>query len=67
MRVSFSGRILFYNETHDLRKELLDKRFDYFEVLRNPKATGETAAKLEKEMKELRDKIYAQAPLGCRW
>jgi hypothetical protein len=36
-------------------------------VLRNPKATGETAARLEKEIKELQDKIYAKAPLGCPW
>jgi hypothetical protein len=57
----------FYDETAGLRKELHDKRFEYFEVLRNPKATGEAAAKLENEIRELQDKIYAEAPLGCRW
>jgi len=57
----------FYDETHNLRKELVDKRFEYFELLRNPKTTGETAAKLEKEINELQDKIYDQAPLGCVW
>jgi hypothetical protein len=57
----------FYDETRSLRKELVEKRFEYSEVLRNPKAVGATAAKLEQEIKELRDKIYAQAPLGCNW
>jgi hypothetical protein len=57
----------FYDETRTLRKELNDKKFEYFEVLRNPKTTGEMAAKLENEIRELQNKIYAKAPLGCRW
>jgi len=57
----------FYDETATLRKELHDKRFEYFETLRNPKATGETAMKLDKEIQELQAKIYAKAPLGCWW
>ncbi|MGE5237822.1 MAG: c-type cytochrome [Chloroflexota bacterium] len=57
----------FYEETAALRKELHDKRFEYFEVIRNPKTTGETAAKLEKDIDDLQDKIYAKAPLGCVW
>jgi len=57
----------FYDETAGLRKELHDKRFEYFEALRNPKTTGETAAKIENEIRELQDTIYVRAPLGCRW
>lgn len=57
----------FYNETVKLRKEFYDKKFEYFETLRNPKATGETAARLYKEMRDLHEKIFAKAPLGCRW
>lgn len=57
----------FYDETAKLRKELHDKRFEYFETIRNPKATGETAIKLEKEIRELQEKIYSKAPLGCGW
>jgi hypothetical protein len=57
----------FYDDTAKLRKELHDKRFEYFEVMRNPKATGAAAMKLEREIRELQEKIYANAPLGCRW
>jgi hypothetical protein len=57
----------FYDDTATLRKELNNKRFEYFETLRNPKATGETAMQLDKEMRELQEKIYAKAPLGCKW
>jgi Spy/CpxP family protein refolding chaperone len=57
----------FYDDTLALRKQLHDKRFEYFEVLRNPKTTGETAEQLRNEMKELQNKIYSKAPLGCMW
>jgi hypothetical protein len=57
----------FYDETAAPRKELHDKRFEYFEAVRNPKTTGEAAEKLEKEIQELQKKIYSTAPLGCRW
>jgi hypothetical protein len=57
----------FYDDTYKMRKELHDKRFEYFEALRNPKATGESVMKLEKEIEDLQQKIFAQAPLGCRW
>jgi len=30
----------------------MNKRYDYFEAIRNPKTTPETAAKLEKELRE---------------
>lgn len=57
----------FYNNTAKLRKELNEKRFDYFETQRNPKEAGEKAAELEKEIKEPREKISAKASPGCRW
>ncbi len=57
----------FYDETRDLRKQLHDKGFEYFEVLRNPKSTGESVAQLENDVRELQNKIYSKAPLGCRW
>jgi hypothetical protein len=55
----------FYDETAGLRKELNNKRFEYFEAARNPKTTGEALAKMEKEVRDLQDKIYAKGPIGC--
>jgi hypothetical protein len=57
----------FYNETAELRKELHVKRFEYAETQRDPKTTGETTTKLEKEVQELQEKISAKAPSGCSW
>jgi len=57
----------FYNHTVNLRKEFYDKKFEYFETLRDPKAIGETAARLYKELKKLHHEIYVKAPLGCNW
>jgi mono/diheme cytochrome c family protein len=57
----------FYDDTAQLRKELHDKRFEYFETLRNPKTTMGTVSNLQKEMWELQEKIYSKAPLGCGW
>jgi hypothetical protein len=57
----------FLDETADLRKELYDKRFEYYEANRNPKTTVETLTKLEREIFDLQKKIYAKAPLGCSW
>jgi hypothetical protein len=55
----------FLDETAGMRKELYDKRFEYSEALRSPKTTTETAAKLEKDIRELQDNIYKKAPQGC--
>ena len=52
----------FLNDTTKLRKELYDKRFEYFEAMRNPHTKQETIAKLEKEIQELQEKIYENAP-----
>ncbi len=55
----------FYDETAGLRKELHNKEFEYFEAARNPKTTGEALMKIEKEVRELQEKIYAKGPIGC--
>jgi len=57
----------FLDDTAKLRKELHNKRFEYFEAYRNPKTTQETLLKLDKEIYDLQNKIYSAAPLGCRW
>ncbi len=49
------------DDTADLRKELHNKKFEYFEVLRNPKTKPETITKFEKEIQELQKKIYKKA------
>jgi hypothetical protein len=48
----------FLDETVDLRRELHNKRFDYFETVRNPDAERETVLKIEKEIWELQKKVY---------
>jgi len=52
----------FLDETKELRKKLNDKRFEYFEALRNPKTSPETIEKLQKEIFELQQKILKKAP-----
>lgn len=55
----------FMNDTAEQRKELINKRFDYFEAIRNPNTTPEAAANLEKELRETQEKIYSKAPQRC--
>jgi hypothetical protein len=55
----------YFNETAGMRKELNDKRFNYFEALRNPKTKPEEAGKLEKEIWELHQKIASKVPAAC--
>lgn len=57
----------FFDETAGLRKDLHNKRYDYFEAIRNPKTTPESIATLEKEIRDLQEKIYSKAPRGCWW
>lgn len=52
----------FLDDTTKSRKELYDKRFEYFEAMRNPDTKQETISKLEKEIKELQEKLYEKAP-----
>jgi hypothetical protein len=57
----------FLDATAGLRKELSNKRFEYSEAYRNPKANQETILQLEGEIADLQDKIAEKAPLGCGW
>ncbi len=52
----------FLDDTTKSRKELYDKRFEYFEAMRNPDTKQETISKLEKEIQELQGKLYEKAP-----
>ena len=52
----------FLDETSALRKNLHDKKFEYFEAQRDPETNGETIAKLEKEIYALQDQIHEKAP-----
>ncbi len=52
----------FLRDTRELRKELNEKRFEYFEALRNPETKPETITKLQKEIWDLQQKIYEKAP-----
>ncbi|MDA8087135.1 MAG: hypothetical protein M0Z75_10590 [Nitrospiraceae bacterium] len=54
----------FLDSTAPLRKELVEKRFEYFEAFRNP---ATPAAKLQKMMSEIHDlenRINAKVPAG---
>ncbi|MFZ5907077.1 MAG: hypothetical protein ACOYVJ_06660 [Nitrospirota bacterium] len=55
----------FFDQSAELRKELNEKRFEYAEAMRNPKTTGESLAKLAKEIYDLQGTIYSKAPRGC--
>jgi hypothetical protein len=55
----------FLDENAGLRKELNNKRFEYFEAVRNPKTTADSAAKVQKELRDLHEKIFSKAPQGC--
>lgn len=56
----------FLDETADLRKELHQKRFEYMEAVRNPETNEKTMTKLEKEITDLQEKLYAKAPRTAR-
>ncbi len=51
----------FLNETVQLRKQLNDKRFDYFEAQRNPKTTRDQLIAIEKQIQDLQAKINDKA------
>jgi len=58
----------FLDDTAKLRKELHSKRFDYFEAYRNPDTKPETLAKLDRDIRDLQEKIDEKAPEeGCGW
>ncbi len=47
----------FMNQTVDLRKKMMEKRFAYMEAMRNPETTPQDLAKIEKEMLQLRTEM----------
>lgn len=51
----------FLDETKELRKKLHDLRFEYGEVIRNPKTTMADKNKMEQELLELQQQIQEQA------
>jgi hypothetical protein len=57
----------FLDETVGLRKELYNKRYEYFEALHNPETTPETAENLHNKLLELEQNIYSKTPTGCSW
>jgi peptidoglycan hydrolase CwlO-like protein len=52
----------FLDVTKDLRKQLHDMKFEYFELARNPETKPEDIDKLKKEMQELQKKIFEKMP-----
>jgi hypothetical protein len=52
----------FLDETADLRKDLHDKKFEYFEASRNPETDPAALTKLERELYEIQSKIREKAP-----
>lgn len=52
----------FLDKTAGQRKDLHDKRFEYSEARRDPGTTDKELARLEKEINELQEKIYNDAP-----
>ncbi|WP_456384983.1 hypothetical protein [Desulfolithobacter sp.] len=47
----------FLDQTVDLRKQMMEKRFEYMEAARNPKTTPQDLAAIEKDMLDLRTKM----------
>lgn len=52
----------YMDKTLSLRKKLHEKRFEYFEAVRNPDTDRKTLMKLEKELRDLQWDIYEKAP-----
>ena len=55
--VSAEEQQKFLNKTGELRKQLMMKRFDYGEALRNPETKAEVLKNIEKDMWEIQKKI----------
>jgi len=52
----------FLNQTTDLRRQMMEKRFKYMEAMRNSDASPQDLAEIEKEMLELRNKMMNKMP-----
>lgn len=57
----------FLDETEEIRKELHEKRFKYYEAIRDSKTTAEEITLIEKQLKELQGKIFKSKPIECIW
>jgi hypothetical protein len=57
----------FFEDTSKERKILHDKIFEYHEAYRKPETTKETLVNMEKEIRDIQEKIYSKAPRGCWW
>ena len=57
-----TGDQKFLDETRELRKSLHEKRFEYFEAVRDQKTSQEHLKELEKEMLTLRESIAEKLP-----
>ena len=53
-KMSPEQRQEFMNQTTELRRQMMEKRFSYMEAMRNPATTPQDLAKIEKEMLQLR-------------
>jgi hypothetical protein len=57
----------FFNETQGLRKDLMNKKFEYSEALQNPKTSEDALSNLENQIDDLEGKIQAKNTKGCWW
>jgi len=56
-KMSPEQRQEFMNQTTELRRQMMEKRFSYMEAMRNPATTPQELATIEKEMLGLRAKM----------
>jgi hypothetical protein len=56
-KLSAEERQAFMDQTKELRREIMTKRFDYQEMMRNPASTAQEKETMEKEMSALHDKM----------
>ncbi len=59
-RMSHGQQQEFLDQTTDLRRQMMKKRFKYMEAMRNSDGSPQDLAKIEKEMLELRSKMMNQ-------
>lgn len=52
----------YLDDTAGLRKKLHNKKFEYFEAMRNPETKRDDIIKLEKELRDLQWDVYEKAP-----
>jgi hypothetical protein len=51
----------FLDETRETRKKLHNRKFEYFEAMRNPEAKREDILKMEREIRDLQWELYEKA------